>query len=94
MRESQGAKLSCRTLRSLAMAGCDVRVSHPAIFFELFSAKPNLMAKSMPIYGLSVEDREPFRDKPLSSSGKRVVLPEDLPSSALTARVSDSSNSF
>ena len=49
MRESQGAKLSCRTLRSSAMAGCDVRVSHPAIFFELFSAKPNLLAKSMPI---------------------------------------------
>ena len=46
MRESQGAKLSCCTLRSLAMVRCDVRVSHPAIFLELFSAKPNLMAKS------------------------------------------------
>ena len=61
MRESQGAKLSCRTLRSSAMAGCDVRVSHPAIFFELFSAKPNLMAKSMHIYGLSVEGRNAWK---------------------------------
>ena len=33
MRESQGAKLSCCTLRSSAMAGFDVRVSHPAIYF-------------------------------------------------------------
>ena len=49
MRESQGAKLSCRTLRSSVMAGCDVRVSHPAKFFELFSAKPNLMVKSTPM---------------------------------------------
>ena len=33
MRESQGAKLPCCTLRSSAMAGYDVRVSHPAIYF-------------------------------------------------------------
>ena len=33
MSESQGAKLSCRTLRSSAVAGCDVQVSHPAMFF-------------------------------------------------------------
>ena len=33
MRESQGAKLSCRTLRSLAIAGCNVQVSHSAMFF-------------------------------------------------------------
>ena len=33
MRESQGAKSSCRTLRCSTVAGCDVRVSHPAIYF-------------------------------------------------------------
>ena len=49
MRESQGAKLLSRTLRSSAVAGCNVRLSHPAIFFELFSAKPNLKAKLMPM---------------------------------------------
>ena len=49
MRESQGAKCLCRTLRSLVIAGCDVWVSHPAKFFELFSAKPNLMVKSTPM---------------------------------------------
>jgi len=39
MRESQGAKLSCCTLRSLAVAGFDVRVLHLSTFFEVFSAK-------------------------------------------------------
>ena len=33
MSESQGAKLSCCTLRSSAVAGCNVQVSHPAMFF-------------------------------------------------------------
>ena len=54
MRESQGARLSCRTLRSSAVAGCDVRVSHPAIYFELFSPKTEPRAKSTPIYWLGV----------------------------------------
>ena len=30
---SQGVKLPCHTLRSSAIARCDVRASHPAIYF-------------------------------------------------------------
>ena len=67
MRESQGAKLSSRTLRSSAMAGCDVRMSHPAKFFELFSAKPNLK-------GDRAKERLAQRWEGLRRSGREAAL--------------------
>ena len=77
MSESQGAKLSCRTLRSSAVAGCNVQVSHPAMFFLTILRKSGGKGKvDANVLGVSGMDRASVKKRTLAWTGKTWTSPE------------------